>query len=232
MIGTDSKARASSPPPFFAGMQRSAPLLILLFLFLVSLLFVVGQLDDTGSTVSHNITNSSSTMSSSCNHPLHQQASIVDNSCEHATQTLSSTNVALRDQKLQNKHDKNNQSTNNGTRNNQQQAMSDPNNQEQPPPVIIQKPLTDDRTYHHFVLETNQLPVLLISDPNAEKSTAAMDIHVGHLNDPEEVAGLAHFCEHMLFLGTEKYPEEGSYQKLYIEFCFSSFVLYCIALDG
>ncbi len=224
MIGTDSKARAASPQPLFAGMQRSAPLLILLFLFLVSLLFVVGQLDD---TVSHSITNSS-TMSSSCNHPLHDQASI-DNSCEHATQTLSSTKVTKLeeqlDQKSQNKNDKSNQPTNNDKKNNQQQAMSQ---EQQSPPsaVIIQKPLTDDRTYHHFVLETNQLPVLLISDPNAEKSTAAMDIHVGHLNDPEEVAGLAHFCEHMLFLGTEKYPEEGSYQKLYVYlYYFSSFVL-------
>ena len=26
----------------------------------------------------------------------------------------------------------------------------------------------------------------------------------GHLCDPEEIPGLAHFCEHMLFLGTEK----------------------------
>lgn len=25
--------------------------------------------------------------------------------------------------------------------------------------------------------------------------------------------GLAHFCEHMLFLGTEKYPEENEYSK-------------------
>ena len=27
---------------------------------------------------------------------------------------------------------------------------------------------------------------------------------LGHLVDPDEVPGIAHFCEHMLFLGTEK----------------------------
>lgn len=26
----------------------------------------------------------------------------------------------------------------------------------------------------------------------------------GHLKDPRDLPGLAHFCEHMLFLGTEK----------------------------
>ncbi len=35
----------------------------------------------------------------------------------------------------------------------------------------------------------------------------------GSLEDPEDLAGLAHFCEHMLFLGTEKYPSENEYQS-------------------
>lgn len=32
-------------------------------------------------------------------------------------------------------------------------------------------------------------------------------------SDPEKVPGLAHFLEHMLFLGTEKYPVEGQYRQ-------------------
>lgn len=31
--------------------------------------------------------------------------------------------------------------------------------------------------------------------------------------DPWELPGLAHFCEHMLFLGTDKYPSENEYSK-------------------
>lgn len=31
------------------------------------------------------------------------------------------------------------------------------------------------------------------------------------MSDPPELPGLAHFCEHMLFLGTKKYPEENDY---------------------
>lgn len=55
--------------------------------------------------------------------------------------------------------------------------------------------------------------VLLVSDPETDKSSAALDVGVGSLCDPKEVPGLAHFLEHMLFLGTEKYPDENSYSQ-------------------
>lgn len=45
----------------------------------------------------------------------------------------------------------------------------------------------------------------------AERAAAAMDVNVGHFSDPKDLPGLAHFCEHMLFLGTSKYPDEASY---------------------
>ena len=34
-----------------------------------------------------------------------------------------------------------------------------------------------------------------------------------YMSDPRDVPGLAHFLEHMLFLGTEKYPDENEYDK-------------------
>lgn len=37
------------------------------------------------------------------------------------------------------------------------------------------------------------------------------------MSDPKNVKGLAHFCEHMLFLGTEKYPNENDYNKFLSE---------------
>lgn len=48
------------------------------------------------------------------------------------------------------------------------------------------------------------MEVLLIHDATTDKSSAAMDVRVGHLNDPEDLQGLAHFCEHLMFMGTEK----------------------------
>ena len=69
----------------------------------------------------------------------------------------------------------------------------------------------DDREYKAYILPENKLHVLLISDPNTDKSAAAMDVRVGSNSDPDNLPGLAHFCEHMLFMGTTKYPDENDY---------------------
>ena len=74
----------------------------------------------------------------------------------------------------------------------------------------------DKRLYRGLEL-TNGLKVLLISDPATDKSSAAMDVHIGSMSDPDDLPGLAHFCEHMLFLGTEKYQEENEYNKFLSE---------------
>lgn len=58
----------------------------------------------------------------------------------------------------------------------------------------------------------NGLEVLLISDPSLEKSGAMLSVLTGSWYDPEEAPGLAHFLEHMLFMGTLSYPEPGSFQ--------------------
>ena len=78
--------------------------------------------------------------------------------------------------------------------------------------VIVKKSPNDDREYQYLVLD-NQLKVLLVSDLEAEKSAAAFAVFRGSLSDPDSRPGLAHFFEHMLFIGTEKYPEVDSFQN-------------------
>jgi insulysin len=70
----------------------------------------------------------------------------------------------------------------------------------------------DPRDYRYLRL-SNSLKVLLISDVRVEKSAAALNISVGNNQNPVERPGLAHFLEHMLFSGTEKYPVVGEYQQ-------------------
>ncbi|WP_346796446.1 insulinase family protein [Halomonas sp. Bachu 37] len=70
----------------------------------------------------------------------------------------------------------------------------------------------DSREYRILELE-NGLTALLISDPEADKAAASMNIDVGSAQDPDDLQGLAHFLEHMLFLGTESYPESDAYQS-------------------
>lgn len=68
----------------------------------------------------------------------------------------------------------------------------------------------DESSYRRFVLE-NGMKVILLSDPKLNVSSASMVVGAGSLSDPKERQGLAHFLEHMLFLGTEKYPDEAEY---------------------
>lgn len=70
----------------------------------------------------------------------------------------------------------------------------------------------DSRDYRVLTLE-NGLNVLLVSDPEADKAAASMNVRVGSAQDPDDLQGLAHYLEHMLFLGTEPYPESDAYQR-------------------
>ena len=72
--------------------------------------------------------------------------------------------------------------------------------------------LFDDREYSVITL-ANSLTVLLISDPASNISSASMDVAAGSFDDPIGYEGLAHFCEHMLFLGTEGFPDEHEYSQ-------------------
>ena len=75
----------------------------------------------------------------------------------------------------------------------------------------IFKPLTDERSYKSIKL-ANGLEALIISDPNASKSGASMAVNVGSFKD--DVLGLAHFCEHMLFMGSESFPDPAELEDL------------------
>ena len=70
----------------------------------------------------------------------------------------------------------------------------------------------DNKQYQYMELD-NQLKVVLVSDPTADHGAASLDVNVGSLQDPQLRPGLAHFLEHMLFLGTKSYPVAGEYQS-------------------
>jgi insulysin len=76
----------------------------------------------------------------------------------------------------------------------------------------FRKSPNDSNQYRYLTLD-NGLKVLLVHAPGSDKAAASMNVAVGSGNDPADREGLAHFLEHMLFLGTEKYPEPGEYQQ-------------------
>jgi insulysin len=58
--------------------------------------------------------------------------------------------------------------------------------------VNLVLPPTEDRPHKYFTL-TNGLEVIVVSDPKADKAAASMDVGVGHLSDPDNLPGCAHF---------------------------------------
>jgi nardilysin len=50
-------------------------------------------------------------------------------------------------------------------------------------------------------------------DGGIRQAAAAMVVGVGTLSDPPECQGMAHFLEHLLFMGSEKYPDENAYDS-------------------
>ncbi len=78
--------------------------------------------------------------------------------------------------------------------------------------LTIATPSLAERSVRKLRLD-NGLEALLISDPETHESGAGLAVAVGSWDDPEDRPGMAHFVEHMLFLGTEKYPEEQGYTR-------------------
>lgn len=61
----------------------------------------------------------------------------------------------------------------------------------------------DGRLYRGLLLD-NGLKCLIVSDPSTDRSAASLDVNAGYLLDPPKFPGLAHFLEHMLFMGSKK----------------------------
>jgi insulysin len=76
----------------------------------------------------------------------------------------------------------------------------------------ILNPALEGRRVEKLMLE-NGLQLYLISDPGAEQSAAGVAVNAGSWEDPKEYPGMAHFLEHMLFMGTGAYPNEFEYMQ-------------------
>lgn len=70
-------------------------------------------------------------------------------------------------------------------------------------PVAAQE--TPPPTVSHFILE-NGLELVVIPDRRAPVATHMVWYRTGGADDPTGQSGVAHFLEHLMFKGTEKYP--------------------------
>ena len=81
---------------------------------------------------------------------------------------------------------------------------------------IIEKNITkspNDTRQYQVIRLANDLEVLLVSDPDLKNSAASLSVPIGSMHNPDSQLGLAHYLEHMLFLGSEKIPTINAYSK-------------------
>mmetsp|Transcript_59269 Transcript_59269/g.129789 ORF Transcript_59269/g.129789 Transcript_59269/m.129789 type:complete len:1046 (+) Transcript_59269:3-3140(+) len=76
---------------------------------------------------------------------------------------------------------------------------------------FVQKPATHANRQYRYKTLSSGMQMLMVSDPDTTSSGYSMAVKVGSFYDPPELPGLAHFCEHMLFLGTEEFPDPDEY---------------------
>ncbi len=78
------------------------------------------------------------------------------------------------------------------------------------------KSLLDKRVYSIINLPSGSRAVAC-SDPTSTFAAACVQVNVGYTNDPKCRAGLAHFLEHTVHLGSGKYPDPKEYKAFLAE---------------
>ena len=81
--------------------------------------------------------------------------------------------------------------------------------------INIKLAINDKRNIKGIILK-NGIKVVLVSDHKINKSACCVGINAGHYDD--DFAGCAHFLEHLLFMGSEKYPDSRDFSS-YLEKC-------------
>ena len=74
----------------------------------------------------------------------------------------------------------------------------------------IIKPINDTREYKGGMLK-NGIKYIIYNDDKLVKSFVSVSIHTGTFHSPKGYDGLPHFLEHMLFMGSVKYPDTTYY---------------------
>lgn len=75
-------------------------------------------------------------------------------------------------------------------------------------------PLSHSTRNYKLIILPNGLKTFLISDPISSAASASLCVATGSQNDPPDILGLSHLCEHMLFTGTKEFPDPNIYQDL------------------
>lgn len=72
-----------------------------------------------------------------------------------------------------------------------------------------------DRKSYKLIRLENGLKVLMVKEPekNSGLAAVALTVDIGSFQDPHSVQGLAHYLEHLLFMGSEKHAKENDFDQ-------------------
>jgi insulysin len=79
----------------------------------------------------------------------------------------------------------------------------------------IYQAINDKRDIRGLILN-NGIKIVLVSDKTIITSACSIAVNAGYLED--EYEGTAHFLEHLLFMGSEKFPSQNEYHS-YVSVC-------------
>ena len=78
---------------------------------------------------------------------------------------------------------------------------------------LMKVPNNENRKFTTFKLKNN-IPVVYVKDENLEKPGFYFSVSTGYFSDPKTTPGLAHFLEHLIFMGSKKYPKENHFNDV------------------
>lgn len=73
-------------------------------------------------------------------------------------------------------------------------------------------PKNELRDFYSFELENN-IPVIYVKDTKIKKPAFYFAIKTGYFSDPDKFPGLAHFLEHLIFMGSDEYTDENYFNE-------------------
>lgn len=84
---------------------------------------------------------------------------------------------------------------------------------------VLQTPLqsASDKKSYKLIKLPNGLKVLMVKEPTLPGTNGlaavALTVDIGSFKDPPEVQGLAHYLEHLLFMGSQKHEKENDFDQ-------------------
>src|SRR6266516_3254792 len=70
-----------------------------------------------------------------------------------------------------------------------------------------------DHGEYKLVKLDNGILIMINNDLEVQNTAVSVVVNTGFYNDPLEFQGLSHFLEHMLFMGSENYPNVNEFEK-------------------